>query len=108
MARLMKLDVKQEIEQAQAGCLITQIAPVEFRELVVQLLDKSLDIDTLCQSDRKKDRILAKKLLLLINLLHDDTPNHLATFATLLNTKWKTLFFRSRGNGAISVELKIR
>lgn len=100
----MKLDVKQEIEQAKAGCLITQIAPVEFRELVVQLLDKSLDVDALCQSNRKKDRIHAKKLLLLINLLHG-TPEHLAT---LLNIKWKTLLFRSKGNGTISVELETR
>jgi len=100
----MKLDVRQEVEQAKAGCLITQIAPVEFKELVVQFLDESLDIDALCQSDRKKDRIRAKKLLLLINLM-DGTPEHLRT---LLNTEWKTLFFRSKGDGIISSELKVR
>ena len=97
------MNVIQEIEQAQAGCLITQIAPVEFRELIVQLLDESLDINALCQSDRKKDRVRAKKLLLLINLMHD-TSEHLTT---LLNTEWKTLFFRSKGNGIIRTELKI-
>lgn len=97
------MNVRQEIEQAQAGCLITQIAPIEFRELVVQLLDKTLDIDTLCQSNKKKDRIRAKKLLLLINLF-DGTPEHLST---LLSTKWKMLFFRSKGDGGIAVELKI-
>ena len=97
------MNVRQEIEQAQAGCLITQVAPVEFRELVVQLLDESFDIECLCQSDRKSDRIRAKKLLLLINLL-GDAPGHLRT---LLNTKWTTLFFRSRGKGSIVVELKI-
>ena len=97
----MKLDVRQEIEQVQAGCLITQIAPVEFRELIAQLFDESLDIDALCQSDRKKDRVQAKKLLLLLHLI-DSAPEH---FTMLLTAKWKTLFFRSKDNGTISSEL---
>jgi len=97
------MNVTQEIEQAQAGCLVTQIAPVEFKELLVQLIDKSLDLETLCHSDRKKDRSRAKKLLLLSNLIQD-SPAHLTR---LLNAEWETLFFRSMGNGIIKAELKV-
>jgi len=97
------MNVTQEIEQAQAGCLVTQIAPVEFKELLVQLIDKSLDLETLCHSDRKKDRIRAKKLLLLSNLIQASP----ALLMRLLNTEWETLFFRSIGNGIIDAELKI-
>jgi hypothetical protein len=95
------MDVRQEIEQARAGNLITQIGPIEFRDILVMLTDESLDFDAMCQSDHKKDRRLAKKLLLVGNLI-SESPDLLGK---LLNEKWKALYFRSKGHGIIQTEL---
>jgi len=100
--------VRQQIEQYKAGMLVTSIMPVEFKELVVLLLDKSTDLDTLGETSSehitKTQFRQAKKLLCLANLIRSSPDS----FQLLLQQRWERLYFRAAGRGEVAVEVRIK
>ena len=97
--------VRQQMEQRKPGELITSIMPVEFKELVVMLLDESTDTSVLHKVDSmlvtKAQFTQAKKLLCIANLIHNSPES----FALLLQDNWEQLYFRAVGNGEMAAEI---
>jgi hypothetical protein len=96
------MNVKDEIESKKPGQCITEVSYAELQELINQLLDSSFDLDALCESECKADRVRARKLLMVEQLIAD-SPVHLIKLNKL---QWSKLYFVSLGNGEIDVQVK--
>lgn len=98
--------IRQQIEQRKSGELITSIMPVEFKELVIVLLNKSTDISALWQTNSehatRSQCKEAKKLLCLANLI-GSSPD---SFQLLLQGNWKELYFRAVDKGEMVAEMR--
>lgn len=97
------MNVKGEIEAKKPGQCITEVSSLELQELISRFFDSSFDLDALCESERKADRVLARKLLM-VGQLVADSPVHLVRLNRL---RWTKLYFMSLGNGEIDVQVKL-
>ncbi len=94
-------DVRDEARSQPVGKLITQVAKSELIELLEESLKVDFDLDALCQSDRKKDRVKARKLFCLLNCLS-------ALGQPMLERDWRWIHFRAAGNGLVQAEVVMR
>jgi hypothetical protein len=95
-----------EIEQwfygKRPGELLTQVSKPEFHELMQEILTAGkLDLEAHFQAENKRARVRARKLMCVSNLCQ--SPPRVAE---LLQTSWRTLYFRKREGGFVDVELK--
>jgi len=87
-------DICDEIKNYKPGQRVTQMSREDFVETVrIFLIDKP-DVDNLCRSTRKKDRTLARKILMIMCMEPQDTT------ALLAGSDWTRVeFMAARGGG---------
>ena len=83
------------------GQLITQIHHSEFSNLITKMFDESIDPEILLASAAKRDRVLGRKLICLMQLSAQDMTN----FLVLPKSKWSILYFRKQGADGILAEI---
>ena len=83
------------------GQLITEIKRYEMPGLVAKTLDESIDPLVLLGSESKKDRVLARKLICLMQLANQS----MVTFLWVNNGAWSILYFRKKQEDEIAVEV---
>ena len=83
------------------GQLITQIGHHEYSGIVTKTFDRDIDPMALLEAESKKDRILGRKLVCVMQLASQD----IGVFIHLNKMAWSTLYFRKRGIDEIAVEV---
>ena len=83
------------------GQLITEIKRYEMPGLIAKTFDESIDPLVLLGSEYKKDRMLARKLVCLMQL----ASQNMTTFLWVNNGAWSILYFRKKQEDEIAVEV---
>jgi hypothetical protein len=94
-------EAEKWFNQRKPGELLTQVSKAEFAGLVEQTLDEKLNFDTLFLSEKKADRIRAKKLLCVTNICQSPP-----TLMELLTSTWRIIYFRKKEGGKVDVEMR--
>jgi len=90
-------DIRDEIKNYKPGQRITQMSREDFTETVRFFLIDKPDFDKLCQSTRKKDRTLARKICMIMCM----DPQ--STTALLADADWTRVEFTSAYGGGIDM-----
>lgn len=94
-------EAEKWFSERKSGELLSQVSKAEFAGLVWQVLDDTLNLDALFRSERKADRVRARKLLCVTNLCQSPP-----VLTGLLYSPWRTIYFRKRAGGMVDMELR--